>query len=332
MKIKKYRVLKKQYFSLKDCCLLPIRYEDRYKIMKWRNEQIYHLRQKTKIKKKDQDEYFKNKILKLFNKSNPDQILFSFLRKDVCVGYGGLVHIDWVKKNAEISFVMKTTDDQVFFVKNWIVFLNLIEEIAFNQIKLKKIYTFSYNLRPKLYEALKKSNYLLEELIELNNEKSNQGLIHSKKREFYYINLRHARIEDSKTLFNWRNDFKVRNNSINSEKIVFKEHNKWFINKLKSRKTDFFLVEYKFRMIGQIRLDMVDDYWEIDYSVSKKYRNRGFGSILIQKTLDLNYSKLRAKVKVNNLSSVNIFMKFNFKKNKDLSSSKLIVYDYENRN
>ena len=37
-----YKVLNKQIFISDKYSLVPIRFEDRYNIMKWRNEQIYH--------------------------------------------------------------------------------------------------------------------------------------------------------------------------------------------------------------------------------------------------------------------------------------------------
>ena len=41
----KYIALNKQNFQFDIYKLTPIRIKDRYKIMKWRNEQLYHLRQ-----------------------------------------------------------------------------------------------------------------------------------------------------------------------------------------------------------------------------------------------------------------------------------------------
>ena len=97
-----YKVLNKQVFTQGEYKLVPIRFEDRWDIMKWRNEQIYHLRQSKPLTKEDQDHYFNNVASKLFEQEQPSQILFSFLRNDICIGYGGLVHINWVDKHAEI--------------------------------------------------------------------------------------------------------------------------------------------------------------------------------------------------------------------------------------
>ena len=58
-----YKVLKKQLFSLNEYSIIPIRYEDRLSILKWRNEQIYHLRQDKLLTKNDQDWPADTKVL-----------------------------------------------------------------------------------------------------------------------------------------------------------------------------------------------------------------------------------------------------------------------------
>ena len=53
--MKTYLALKKNIFSIDDFSIIPIRYEDRFEIMKWRNEQVYHLRQDEPLTVKDQE-------------------------------------------------------------------------------------------------------------------------------------------------------------------------------------------------------------------------------------------------------------------------------------
>lgn len=178
-----YSVLKKQIFNFKNYSLTPIRTEDRYLIMKWRNEQMFHLRQDKLLTIEDQDQYFDVVIEKLFHNAAPDQLLFSYLLNDVCIGYGGLVHIDWKNLNAEISFIMDTSLEEEYFIQNWIYYLKMIEEVAFNELNLRKIYTYAFDLRPKLYDALSISNYILEaRLIQhtLIHNEFKDVLIHSK--------------------------------------------------------------------------------------------------------------------------------------------------------
>ena len=101
-----------------------------------------------------QDDYFKQVVLPQFDEQTPPQLLFSYLENDVCIGYGGLVHINWQDKNAEISFLMNTILEKESFCKHWNMFLSLIETVAFSDIKLHKIFTYAFDLRPKLYESL----------------------------------------------------------------------------------------------------------------------------------------------------------------------------------
>ena len=179
----KYKILKHQVQKKDEFSIVPIRMKDRISIMNWRNEQLYHLRQKQKLTKKEQDYYFKNVVSNLFNNPKPKQILFSFLHKETLVGYGGLVHINWIDKNAEISFVMDTKLEKKYFLINWCVFLNLIEYVAFNDLMFHKIYTYAYDLRPRIYEALEKSNFYREAVLKDHcnfNNKFIDVIIHSK--------------------------------------------------------------------------------------------------------------------------------------------------------
>jgi hypothetical protein len=130
-----YKALNKQEFTIGDFSIVPIQFEDRMDILKWRNEQIYHLRQDRLLTVDDQDYYFNSVVSKLFEQDKPNQILFSFLENGICIGYGGLVHINWTDENAEISFIMNTSLEQYNFNVNWTNFLNLIEKVAFEELK-----------------------------------------------------------------------------------------------------------------------------------------------------------------------------------------------------
>tara|TARA_R110000868_G_scaffold118059_2_gene313287 strand:- start:17839 stop:18402 length:564 start_codon:yes stop_codon:yes gene_type:complete len=160
-----YKVLKNQNFVNGNYSIVPIRYEDRFDIMKWRNEQIYHLRQNKPLTVEDQDLYFQTVVSKLFNDDKPSQILFSFLKNNICIGYGGLVHINWIDRNAEISFVMNTNLEKEYFQFYWESYLALIEKVAFVELNFHKIFTYAFDLRSKLYVALENSNYLKEAVL-----------------------------------------------------------------------------------------------------------------------------------------------------------------------
>ena len=154
MKERAYLVLKNQVFNKDSIKLVPIRDMDQIDIMNWRNEQIYHLRQTKPLTELDQKNYFSNIVANLFNQDKPQQILFSYLDGEKCVGYGGLVHINWVDKHAEISFIMNTELEPEYFLFHWSTYLQLIEEVAFKELSLHKIYVYAFDLRPHLYPLL----------------------------------------------------------------------------------------------------------------------------------------------------------------------------------
>jgi len=324
-----YKCLTENCFQNNNYQIVPIRYKDRYDIMKWRNEQIYHLRQNKPLTKKSQDEYFKNVISKLFDQDKPNQILFSFLKDDICIGYGGLVHINWVDKNAEISFVMNTQLENEYFEFNWVTFLNLLEKVAFNDLMLHKIFTFAFDLRPKLYNALEKEKFVKEATLKEHcffNNKFIDVIIHQKTNSLF---LRKANKKDAELLFKWANDKAVRKNAINTEKINWENHLKWFKSKLQSNNAHLYILEKNKTPIGQIRIDKLNNYWIIDYSIDKNYRGLGYGKLIVKLLINLNKDKsFIAQVKKENIASISIFEKIGFLK-KENNSNELIEYIYE---
>jgi RimJ/RimL family protein N-acetyltransferase len=158
----RYLCLTNQEYKKGDFRLIPLREEDKYSIMNWRNAQIYHLRQDKLLTKTDQDAYFKNVVSNIYNQPKPSQILFSYLNKEECIGYGGLVHINWKDKNAEISFIINTELEAEYFQFHWSLYLTFIEAVAFIELKLHKIFVYAFDLRPHLYSVLEISGYIQE--------------------------------------------------------------------------------------------------------------------------------------------------------------------------
>ncbi|WP_121667576.1 GNAT family N-acetyltransferase [Mesonia aquimarina] len=179
----KYKALNNNTFTEREYSIVPIRYKDRFKIMQWRNEQLYHLRQAKPLTEEGQENYFLNVVAKLFEKEQPDQLLFSYLKYNECIGYGGLVHINWIDKNAEISFIMETKLEENEFEKHWGIYLSLLEQVAFKELKLHKLFVYAFDLRPHLYQAIEKKSYKKEAVLKehcLFEEKFIDVIIHSK--------------------------------------------------------------------------------------------------------------------------------------------------------
>ena len=157
--MREYKALNQQTFRDGIFEIVPIRHEDRIEIMKWRNEQIYHLRQSEPLTIDKQDDYFDKTITSLFNQEKPSQILFSFLHANECIGYGGLVHINWIDRNAEVSFIMNTLLEEESFSENWSMFLKCLEQLAFDELEFHKIFIYAFDLRPHLYDVLELNGY-----------------------------------------------------------------------------------------------------------------------------------------------------------------------------
>ena len=183
--MRKYKCLLYNEYKLNDYSLVPIRNEDKLLIMQWRNEQMFHLRQPKPLTIKDQENYFDNIIAKLFEEEFPYQLLFSYLKNGKCIGYGGLVHISWANKNAEVSFLMNTANEAAYEKEHWSNFLKLIDKVAFDDLAFNKIYCYAYDVRPHLYKHLINNKYVLEARLEKHYMLDNKYfdvVIHSKFR------------------------------------------------------------------------------------------------------------------------------------------------------
>jgi len=160
-----YKCLGKNIFLFQNYSLVPLRKQDIQIIRNWRNEQMRVLRQKKKLTKKDQVDYYEKVIKKIFNKKKPNLILFSFLLENICVGYGGLTNIDWVAKKSEVSFLLDTArlKDKKTYRKDFRVFLNFILDLAFSELKLYKLVTETYDIRPTHVNVLESVGFRLED-------------------------------------------------------------------------------------------------------------------------------------------------------------------------
>jgi len=283
--------------------------------MQWRNEQMFHLRQSKALTSEDQDVYFENIISKLFDQEKPNQILFSLIKENECIGYGGLVHIDWTKKRAEVSFLLDPELEKDHFNNLWIYYLVVIEKVAFQQLDLNEIFTYSYEVRPKLYPILEHAGFIEKERI-LNatqiQNKPMDALIHIKRKN----DLTHRPVQhsDAQLLFDWVNDSSTRKSSLNSNKIIWKEHLMWFNQKMNDPKTKMHLFFNEKVPISILRLEENNDSINISFSVDKNHRGKGIGGYMIAFALR-KYPKKQfsASVIENNKHSNNIFLKNKFK-------------------
>lgn len=316
-----YKCLDTQKFNKGNYSIVPIRFEDRFLIMKFRNEQIYHLRQHKPLTREDQDNYFSDVVANLFNQPNPNQILFSFLNEEKCIGYGGLVHINWIDRNAEISFIIDTSLEREYFEIHWKTFLSLIEEVAFIELQFHKIFTFAFDLRPNLYQVLENSGFEKEAVLKEHSYFDGQYIdvvIHSKLNQILY--LRNATEDDLQITHNWANHESTRKYAFNQDYISIKSHEDWFLNKIKSENCIYKILVRGSESIGSIRLDISDREGLISYLVSPLHVGHGYGFRMLQllitgiKHSHSDIVRIKGLVKKVNIPSVRIFEKLSFEK------------------
>jgi RimJ/RimL family protein N-acetyltransferase len=188
--LNKYKNLSVQVFSKGKYSIVPIRMEDRYAIMQWRNDQIFHLRQNVLLTKEDQDNYFDTVITRLFNQDKPKMILVSYLKNDVCIGYGGLTNIEWESKRGELSFLLDPLHAQYdeIYEKEFSAFIELIKQMVLDDLGFNRIFSETFDLRPLHISILEKSGFILEGRMRqhvLKEGKLVDSLIHGILKEQY---------------------------------------------------------------------------------------------------------------------------------------------------
>lgn len=162
-----FKCLIQNQFIFENYKLIPIRFLDKDLIRAWRNDQIEILRQQQVLTLDSQFKYFSTIIFETFHQDFPDQLIFSFLENGKMIGYGGLVHIDWDNKNAEISFLLATElNFENNYLKLFSSFLILIELVA-KSINLNKIFTYGYNINEYRFKPLIEKKYIKE--VQLSN-------------------------------------------------------------------------------------------------------------------------------------------------------------------
>ena len=124
-------------------------------------------------------------------------------------------------------------------------------------------------------------------------------------------------LKDLKILLRWANEQYFQGLKINTfNKINEKEHLSWFLKKIDKKDCYFKIVLFNNYKIGQIKLEKITEFYEIDIFISKSYRGNNIASTILDLAIkDINKGgekKFLAKVKNNNYVSLNFFKKFGF--------------------
>lgn len=317
-----YVCLKQQEQHFGGYSIVPLRYEDRFLIMKWRNEQIYHLRQARPLTEDDQQRYFDNVVSKLYDNPKPEQILFSYLKDGACIGYGGLVHINWIDRNAEISFIMDTSLEAAHFAEHWSNYLTMLKEVAFTELNLHKIYTYAFDLRPHLYTMLEANGYTREATLKehcLFNGVYKDVVLHALWNDRYdIINYVDCTPEQQREILALRNRDDVRKWMVNTEIILEENHFK-FVESLKGNLNRLYFAIYKEgRLMGTYNLtNEGNGVWDRGIIANPDMQGTGqtekWERQILGNLSQYAIQAVSAKVKPDNMRSISYHEKIGFK-------------------
>ena len=145
---------------------------DAIPIMTWRNQQIDALRQSIPLTSSVQNSYFKKHVETQFDQQKPNPILLRYCLRNQLIGYGGLVHIDWKERIAEVSFLLETSRTQNLnnYVDEFSTFLYLLKNLAFRFLGFQKLTTEAYAHRKTHVSTIENSGFKREQIIRSTNK------------------------------------------------------------------------------------------------------------------------------------------------------------------
>lgn len=163
-------------------CIQPEHIEE---VRLWRNAQMDVLRQNSVISPQQQIEYYQSHVWNSLSNPQPNIILLACHVDSQFIGYGGLVHISWQDKRAEISFLVAPSiaDSSIDYSTYYSNYLELVSEMAFNDLALNRICTETWATRKAPMIVLESAGFYREGVLRehtIQNKTLTDSIIHSK--------------------------------------------------------------------------------------------------------------------------------------------------------
>ena len=124
---------------------------------------------------------------------------------------------------------------------------------------------------------------------------------------------------DARLYFDWANDPETRQQSFNSEPIIWENHEAWFARKIIDRKVLLLVLETADDVpVGQVRFEkQADGEVIIGVSVDAKFRGRGLATQLVTEACRVCRNRwgnvpVTAYIKTENFASVRAFERAGF--------------------
>ena len=129
------------------------------------------------------------------------------------------------------------------------------------------------------------------------------------------INLRRAKEEDCKLIYDWRNHPKVREFFFDTGEINYSAHKKWFSNSLERNDREILIAYEDNKPLGVIRFDFLKSEpltAEIDIYVAPELHDKGWGKKILTEgenwvKKNTQIKSLLARVREENQASVKMF-------------------------
>jgi RimJ/RimL family protein N-acetyltransferase/predicted ATP-grasp superfamily ATP-dependent carboligase len=159
-----YIIMPRPRLQTGDLLLRALEENDIETIRLWRNAQMDVLRQSEPITPEAQRAYFASTVWPETQHHQPKQILLGIERSGVLIGYGGLVHIAWAYQRAEVSFLLapELELDTSTLAHTFTQFLELMQELAFQDLQLQRLTTETYAHRTVHIQGLERAGHQAE--------------------------------------------------------------------------------------------------------------------------------------------------------------------------
>ena len=149
------------------------------------------------------------------------------------------------------------------------------------------------------------------------------------------IKIRPANLNDCKSLFDWQSDELSRTMSFNGSFPSIEDHVVWFKNSLCNVDRALYVGELGYKKLGVCRFDFLESEMlaEVSINMNPSVRSCGLGKKFLFESiecyLEKNKYNLLAKVKPNNLASLNVFESAGFESFASDESMIVLRRDYK---
>jgi len=278
-------------------------------------------------------ENIKNKNLNIYHQLNASEMLKLMLNCQIAISAAGQTTYELARVGLK-TIGVGVAENQKYIIRGWIETGFFKEEIWYNDenflSKIKDSFVQFYENENKSKSTLCDGQGARRIVKKILKEIS-------KKEDFYFSR---ASTKDMEKVFELSNRPDVRQNSINENEILWRDHIIWFEKKINDDNYDFYVAYFNDEFIAQIRFEINNDRALISISLDEKYRGKGLAPKIISKTskeVFSNRNKVRqifAYILPDNISSVKTFKNagYHYAKQEILNNKKFDLYILKRKN